>query len=603
MAAIDFPSNPTVNQQVTVSNTTWFWTGFYWEVRRITPTGPTGPTGPAGLTGATGPTGAASNVTGPTGATGPGITGPQGAFALTIDTPPSAPYLGQSWFNPNSGKVYVYYDSYWVEVGAAPIGATGPTGPQGSGPTGATGAASNVTGPTGATGPAGPETPGVPGPVGPNGKYIAADVYPGTPQSGDAWINTTNMRTYVYYDSYWVEVSANNAGPTGPTGPSVTGPQGAASTVEGPTGPTGPTGPGITGPIGPSGGPTGPTGPRGSTGPTGPTGPSVTGPTGPQGIQGISLPGYRNIVINGAMQVAQRSVFSNAITTSNYYTLDRWYVEAQTAGTWTMTKESVGAGHTNTSLQLLCSSPQSTLAAGAFLKVTQKIEGQNLQHISKGTSAAQKLWLTFYVNSTTTGVYVAQLRDESSNRSISRQYTVNASGVWQKITLSFPPDITGGTIANNTSTGMSLSFWLAAGTQYTTGAADTAWTYNEASENMAANQVNLSASVGMSFALTEVQLEAGNDPTFFEHIPVDIEVARCMRYFEKSAGTGQVASAAYTGSYPTVFYKVRKRVAPVVAPTFNVGSGGVFTSTLDGHVQSSNNSATTFYSYTASAEL
>ena len=171
MAAIDFPSNPTVNQQVTVSNTTWFWTGFYWEVRRITPTGPTGPTGPVGLTGATGPTGAASNVTGPTGPTGPAITGPQGAFALTIDTPPSAPYLGQSWFNPNSGKVYVYYDSYWVEVGAAPIGATGPTGPQGSGPTGATGAASNVTGPTGATGPAGPETPGVPGPVGPNGKY------------------------------------------------------------------------------------------------------------------------------------------------------------------------------------------------------------------------------------------------------------------------------------------------------------------------------------------------------------------------------------------------------------------------------------------------
>lgn len=603
MAAIDFPSNPQVNQQLTVANTTWFWTGFYWEVRRITPTGPTGPTGAVGLVGPTGPQGAASTVAGPTGATGPGITGPQGAFALTIDAPPSSPYLGQSWFNPNSGKVYVYYDSYWVEVGAAPIGATGPTGPPGSGPTGATGAASTIVGPIGPTGPTGPETPGVPGPVGSNGKYIAADVYPGTPESGDAWINTTNMRTYVYYDSYWVEVSANNAGPTGPTGPSVTGPIGAASTVAGPTGPTGPTGPGVTGPIGPSGGPTGPTGPRGSTGPTGPTGPRVTGPTGPQGMQGISLPAYRNIIINGAMQVAQRATSANNITASNYYTLDRWYIEAQAVGTWTMTKESQGAGHSSTSLQLLCTAPQSTLSANSLFKLSQKIEGTHLQHIGKGTSAAQRLWLTFYVNSTATGVYIAQLRDEVNNRSISKQYTISTASVWQKVTLEFPPDITGGTLPSNTSVGLTLSLWLAAGSTYTTGALGAAWTYAEAAENTAISQVNLAASVGMSIAFTEVQLEANTNDTFFEYIPLDIETARCMRYFEKSAGTGQVASAAYTNSYPTVFYKVRKRIAPVVTPTFNTGSGGVFSSTLDGHVQSSNNTTTTFYSYTANAEL
>jgi len=56
-----------------------------------------------------------------------------------------------AWFDPNTGGIFIFYDGYWVETGAAPIG---PTGPQGvTGPTGAVGA-------TGATGPAGSSSAG-----------------------------------------------------------------------------------------------------------------------------------------------------------------------------------------------------------------------------------------------------------------------------------------------------------------------------------------------------------------------------------------------------------------------------------------------------------
>ena len=207
-----------------------------------TVTGPTGPTGPTGAestvtgpTGPTGPTGAESTVTGPTGpqgnlgptgAQGPtgsqggqgipgndgptGPTGPTGADGnyYVSATGPTGASEGDGWFNTNDGKAYVYYDGYWVEVGAGNAGPTGPTG--------ATGAAgSNGTiGVDGATGPTGP--------TGSTGRFTTSDTAPSSPTTGDAWYNSVTGQTFVYYDSFWVEVGATSLGPTGPTGP--TGP-------------------------------------------------------------------------------------------------------------------------------------------------------------------------------------------------------------------------------------------------------------------------------------------------------------------------------------------------------------------------------------------
>jgi hypothetical protein len=88
--------------------------------------------------------------TGPTGSTGP--TGPYGSFAYS--TLPVSANSGDAWFDPETGKAFIYYDNYWVEVGAAPAGPTGPTGVAGvTGPTGPQGL-------QGPTGPAGTGTAG-----------------------------------------------------------------------------------------------------------------------------------------------------------------------------------------------------------------------------------------------------------------------------------------------------------------------------------------------------------------------------------------------------------------------------------------------------------
>lgn len=78
------------------------------------PTGPTGYTGPTGHAGATGPTGAASTVTGPTGAS---TTGP--AAATADNTGPVSPNVGQLWFDDNEGRMYIFYNGFWIDANPA----------------------------------------------------------------------------------------------------------------------------------------------------------------------------------------------------------------------------------------------------------------------------------------------------------------------------------------------------------------------------------------------------------------------------------------------------------------------------------------------------
>jgi len=157
MAAIDFPNTPSVSDTFTDGTSTWMWTGVAWNLVVSPVVGPTGPTGAAG---------GDSSVIGPTGATG--------AFTISSATPPASADPGDAWFNSETGQIYVYYDSYWVESASSNVGPAGPLGA--TGPTGPEGAASTIMGQTGPTGPTGPQ--GNTGPTGLNGLDITGPTGP-----------------------------------------------------------------------------------------------------------------------------------------------------------------------------------------------------------------------------------------------------------------------------------------------------------------------------------------------------------------------------------------------------------------------------------------
>jgi hypothetical protein len=241
-------------------------------------------------------------------------------------------------------------------------------------------------------------------------------------------------------------------------------------------------------------------------------------------------PSFRNIVINGDMQIAQRSTSVASITTAAYHTLDRWNLVIGSLGTWTMSQSTdvpSGYGFSN-SLKLDCTTADASPSAGDYFLLQGKFEGQNLQYLKKGTVNAQSLTLSFWVKSTKTGTFIVELYDVDNTRTISKSYTVSVSNTWEFKTVTFAGDTTGA-FGNDNGSSLEISFFLGVGTTYTSGTLQTSWGA-EVSANRAVGQVNIADSTANDFFITGVQLEAGTSATDFEFLPIDIDLMRCQRY-------------------------------------------------------------------------
>ena len=242
----------------------------------------------------------------------------------------------------------------------------------------------------------------------------------------------------------------------------------------------------------------------------------------------------RNFIDNGAMQVAQRGTPTASITTSGYYTADRWYLALNTLGTWTQSLENdapTGSGFRK-SWKLLCTTADASPAAGDTALFQHRFEGQNLQRIAKGTASAQPLVLSFWVKSNKTGTYVVELEDIDNTRSNSQTYTISVSGTWEKKTIVIPADTTGA-FDNDNAFSLALDFWLGAGSTYTSGTLATTWG-TQVSANRAVGQTNLAAATSNYWQITGVQLELGSAATDFEFIPFAEDFHRCQRYYQVS---------------------------------------------------------------------
>ena len=286
---------------------------------------------------------------------------------------------------------------------------------------------------------------------------------------------------------------------------------------------------------------------------------------------------FRNIIINGDMSVAQRAGSASSLTSSGYYTLDRFRCVIVNAGTWTMSQSTTvpsGQGFA-TSMKWDNTTADGSLGASDFVSVQQFIEGQNLQYLKKGTSSAESLTVSFWVRSNKTGTYILELKDNDNTRAISQSYTISSADTWEKKTLTFAGDTTG-TLDNDNAASFLVQFALAAGSDYTSGSLQTSWGA-ETTANRYVGQVNLADSTSNEWYMTGLQVEVGTAASNFEFLPHDVNLTRCQRYFEKSY---QMADAPGTsgsgGSYglqfggatanidATIIMSTRKRATPTL---------------------------------------
>jgi hypothetical protein len=276
----------------------------------------------------------------------------------------------------------------------------------------------------------------------------------------------------------------------------------------------------------------------------------------------------RNLLINGAMNVAQRGTSSTAITAGGYLTVDRWVCPISSAGTWTQTVESdapTGSGFTK-SLKMLCTTANASLGSSAFALFRQGIEGQDLQRVAKGTASAKQLTLSFWVKSNVTGTYAAYLNQDAVGSTCTLNYTVSSSATWEYKTLTFPADVANA-IVNTNAVGLWASFGLAGGSSITSTTSGLWGTSNGAS--ILSSQVNVAAAINNYWQITGVQLEVGPAPTPFEFKSYAQELRECQRYYWRQTGeniysqfgTGAIYGA--TGAAIDVSFPVPMRVATI----------------------------------------
>ena len=289
--------------------------------------------------------------------------------------------------------------------------------------------------------------------------------------------------------------------------------------------------------------------------------------------------GRRNILYNGEMKVAQRSASVTGLgAASGYFTLDRWNMLEPTsnghtaqAGRYTMAQVADGPAGFANCLKLTCTTADTSIAANEVLFLNQRLEGQDLQHLKKGTGSAEQITVSFYVKGNASATYVLELLDLDNNRHNTQSFAVTTD--WNRIELTFAADTTGA-LDDDTAVSLFVNFWLHGGSTYTGGTfASNTWASLTNANRLGSGKTSFFDSTDRTFFITGVQMEIGATATEFESRSYGEELRMCERYcsvyasassFVMPVRQAQVDSAnrpEYILHYPT------KRAAPSIAVT------------------------------------
>lgn len=290
------------------------------------------------------------------------------------------------------------------------------------------------------------------------------------------------------------------------------------------------------------------------------TGGTVTGATtfnstvSINGANGSGYTGYKNRIINGRMEIDQRNNGNSVSVTdgNNYFCVDRWLGTGTAASGVFSLQRSSSTPPSNfiNFLRATVTTIDSSLAAGDFYGIAQRIEGFNISDLGFGTASASALTLSFWVRSSLTGTFTGSLNaSPASSASYVFSYTINSANTWEQKTITVAGS-TIGTFSTSNTLGLSLWFSLALGSSYT----GTAGTWTASAIFGVSSATNFMATNGATFDITGVQIERGSNATSFEFRDIGRELMLCQRYYQTSYPLGiNPGTAGYLGpSLPAI---------------------------------------------------
>ena len=359
------------------------------------------------------------------------------------------------------------------------------------------------------------------------------------------------------------------------------------------------------------------------------------------GINGGQL-SNRNLIINGAMQVAQRGTSS---TVDGYGTVDRFKcdhgtvdeapTQAQvdvTSGTEPYTKGFRKA------FKITNGNQTSGAQAASVVRCRYCVEAQDMANSGWNyLSSSSSITLSFYIKSSIAQNFFCDLHtSDGTAQGFSFQTGSLSADTWTKITKTIPGN-SNLTFNNDNGNGIFININGFMGTSFTTsGHTLDTWGAFTGSSRMPDNTTTWYTTNNSTLEITGVQLEVGSVATDFEHRSFAQEFALCQRYFEKSfeIGTAPAQSVSEGVGYyllhsegnslrsVNVHFKVPKRTDPTMTyfnpyaananarlPFSSTDLAGIATNTLSNYWFSFHSSDNTpsptlaHLMWTASAEL
>ena len=310
---------------------------------------------------------------------------------------------------------------------------------------------------------------------------------------------------------------------------------------------------------------------------------------------------HRNIIINGAMNVAQRGASS---TSSGYHTVDRFAVQfGGTDESPTQAQVDVASGtspYTNgfrKALKITNGNQSSGAGAADYIRYRIRLEAQDIANSGWNyTSSSSYVTLSFWIKSSVAQNFYGHFHAvDGTQQGYPFETGSLTADTWTKITKTIPGN-SNLTFNNDNALGLEISIYGYLGTDYTaSGVSSNAWAAWSSSTYTTDQTSTWYTTNDATLELTGVQLEVGDTATSFEHRSFSDELIRCQRYYEKSYPQSVVPGTAsyYSGSYTCrdgtassvvryypVNYKVVKRSTPNIT-IYNPSTGGTASCRLD----------------------
>ena len=273
--------------------------------------------------------------------------------------------------------------------------------------------------------------------------------------------------------------------------------------------------------------------------------------------------GRRNLIINGAMQIAQRGTSATGLGVSpGYYTVDRWRFADSNNPTarFTQTQSTDAPEGFSASHKYEVTTNDGATDANEMQYTDHFIEAQNLQHLKYGTSNAESVTLSFYVKSSVASTMGVRFSHEDGGGSYGASYTINSVNTWERKSITVPGN-TATAINDDNGRGMSIRFGLNIGSTYA-GSNSTAWGNGS---TFGAHTNTFVGTANATWQITGVQLEVGSSATDFEHRSIGEEFMLCQRYYQlfTSGGGGTATAGGQSASAQTgVTFATIMRDAP-----------------------------------------